>query len=368
MKSVSIVGAGIAGLAHAYAFARRGWRVRVFERSPRACGASIRNFGMVWPIGQPAGEMEALATESRAIWLEVLTAAKLPYWPLGSLHVAHREDEALVAREFAEREPHRARWIDGPAVREMSPAVNPEGLLGALYSESEVVVDPRLVIWTLPEFLDERYGVEFHFETAVTDVRQVAADRVIICSGHDFATLYPRVLASSGLTCCKLQMMRTQAQPEAWSFGPALAGGLTLRFYSSFRSCTSLDALRVRIAAELPEYDRWGIHVMASQTADRAVTIGDSHEYGLSVDLFNKEEVDELILRYLGGFARFPNMRIAQRWYGVYSKHPDAPYFTAEPEPGVRVVTGLGGAGMTLSFGLAERLVRSAEGGESLSD
>lgn len=363
MKSVSIVGAGIAGLAHAYAFAKRGWRVRVYERSHRAGGASVRNFGMVWPIGQPAGELEILASESRALWLEILTAAKLPFWPLGSLHVAHREDEANVAREFAEREPHRARWIDAAETVELSPSVNPDGLIGALHSESEVVVDPRLILWTLPEFLDERYGVEFHFETAVTDVRQVAADRVIVCTGYDFATLYPRVLAASGLTRCKLQMLRTHAQPQSWTFGPALAGGLTLRFYSSFRACSSLGALRSRIAGEFPEYDRWGIHVMASQTADRAITIGDSHEYGLSVDVFNKEEIDELILRYLTGFARFPNMGVAQRWYGVYSKHPDAPYYTAEPEPGVQVVTGLGGAGMTLSFGLAETLVRAAEDG-----
>ena len=186
--------------------------------------------------------------------------------------------------------------------------------------------------------------------------------RLWCAGGDDFETLYPRLFRGSGLTRCKLQMLRTGEQPAGWKMGPALAGGLTLRFYSSFGGCESLGALKKRIAEEMPEYDRWGIHVMASTTAGNAVTIGDSHEYGLDVSIFNREEINRLILRYLRGFAAFPNREIGERWYGVYAKHPSKPYFTAAPEPGVRVVTGTSGSGMTLSFGLAERLTARALG------
>jgi hypothetical protein len=163
------------------------------------------------------------------------------------------------------------------------------------------------------------------------------------------------VYAQSGLTRVKLQMLRTEPQGDGWRLGPALAAGLTLRFYPAFSVCTTLPALKQRIANETPEYDRWGIHGLVSQTAEGELTLGDSHEYGLCVDVFNKEEIDELILRYISGFLRAPSMKIAQRWYGVYAKHPEQPYLSLNAAPGVRIVTSPGGSGMTLSFGVAAR-------------
>jgi FAD dependent oxidoreductase TIGR03364 len=358
---VAVVGAGILGLAHAHALARRGRSATVFERSPQAAGASVRNFGMIWPIGQPAGRMHAMALRSRDLWVELLDAARLPYFPTGSLHVVYRPDEAAVAREFCEVAPklgYTAEWLTPAGVLARTEAVRPEGLLGAIWSPSEITVDPRVAVAQLPRFLAEQFGVRFHWSTAVQSGDLSAFDAAIVCTGHDFETLYPEVFRSSGVTRCKLQMMRTRPQPDGWRLGPALAAGLTLRFYESFQVCRTLPALKQRIAAETPEYDRWGIHVLISQTAGGELTIGDSHEYGAAVDPFDRAEIDDLILRYARGFLRAPEQGIAQHWHGVYAKHPDQPYLSVSPAPNVRVVTATGGSGMTLSFGLAEETVK----------
>ena len=374
---LAIVGAGILGLAHAYAAAKSGKRVVVFERAQRAAGASVRNFGMIWPIGQPAGEMLTLALRSRAIWREVLLEAKLPSRETGSLHLTYRRDEADVAQEFAEMASglgYDCQWIAPHAVLQRSQAVQPDGLLGALWSPTELTVDPRRIMAELPAFLTERFGVEFRFATAVRAIVPPAletadtesnerwtADRFLICSGEDFETLYPAHYAASGLTRCKLQMLRTASQPSGWELGPSLAAGLTLRFYPAFEVCKTLDALKARIADERPELDRWGIHALVSQTWDGPLTLGDSHEYGLAIDVFNKAEIDDLILEYTRGFLRAPEMRIAERWYGVYAKHPTKTLVTMEPEASVGIVASPGGSGMTLSMGLGEKMISEME-------
>ena len=149
-------------------------------------------------------------------------------------------------------------------------------------------------------------------------------------------------------------MMRTPPQPDGWRLGPHLAGGLTLCHYPAFRACDTLPALKERIAAELPEYVRYGIHVMAAQNHLGEVVIGDSHEYDGDIEPFDKPRIDELILTYLRSLVRLPGWEVAGRWHGLYAKHPDRPLVRSEPQRGVTVLAGVGGMGMTLSFGLAD--------------
>ena len=167
----AVVGAGILGLAHAYHLARRGRRVIVFERSPRAMGASIRNFGMLWPIGQPFGPLRRLAARSLQIWLEILESSSLWHERTGSLHLAYRDDEAQVLREFARECADHGEPVDlltPQQVRARTTVVKQEGLQVALASHQEVCVDPREVVSGLPDWLHRCFGVDFEFGRTIT--------------------------------------------------------------------------------------------------------------------------------------------------------------------------------------------------------
>jgi glycine/D-amino acid oxidase-like deaminating enzyme len=153
-------------------------------------------------------------------------------------------------------------------------------------------------------------------------------------------------------------MMRSHSYASQFLLGPMLAGGLTLRHYKNFQDCPTLAAVKNRVARENPDFDRYGIHVMVSQNGAGELVIGDSHEYGDAIEPFDKPEIDKLILDYLDTFLALSDLRIGARWHGVYAKHPHGAYFVARPAAGVTVVNGVGGAGMTLSFGLAEQVVR----------
>lgn len=365
---VAVVGAGIVGLANAWMAAARGLRVVLLERSPLATGASVRNFGMVWPIGQPAGERYRMALRSRELWMHLGEHTDVWVNRCGSLHLAHHDDEWSVLQEYVQQNQSAGNGVelfDPEQTMRKTSAARATGLRGAMWSPAELCVNPPQAIARIPGWLEATYQVECHFNTAVShidgnrllasDGRSWQADQIVVCSGSDFQTLLPEAFQKIDLKVCKLQMMRTSAQPDGWRLGPHLASGLTLRHYESFLQCPSLPRLQQRIQEESPELDRYGVHVMASQNELGQVVLGDSHEYEQTDSPFDKTMIDRLILREVQKQFQLPSWDIEARWHGVYAKFPGNVIYSAQPQPGVRVCVAPGGAGMTMSFGWADQ-------------
>lgn len=369
-----VIGAGIMGLACAWRFARVGRRVVVLERDPRARGASVRNFGLVWPIGQPPGPGRKMALESAELWRDLLDATGFWHASGGALFAARTEEEAQVVAEFAAWGPEHGydvELLDPERARGLCAPLRGDGLRAALWSRSEIRIDPRAVIARLPEHLARTHGVAFCWgEPAVavepgevrTSRRRWQARRVWICSGTETRLLFPERFEAQGARPVQLQMLR--ARP-AQGFSPlpcAVAGGASLAHYPAFAACPGLPALATRLARERPEWEADGIHVMAAQGPDGSLLLGDSHRDADETGPFAAERIFRHVLEGVDELLEVGRLRILERWHGVYLKHPERAATVEEVAPGVTICGALGGGGMTLAFGLAERLARDGPG------
>ncbi len=366
---VAIVGGGVVGLAHAYFALRRGLKVVLFERDQFAVGASVRNFGMIWPIGQEPGTGLDQALRSAGHWKRI--AAEAGFWinTNGSLHLAYEKDELDVLIEFLEKyqgSGYQCRLISPYEAASISPAVRREGLKGALWSDTEMTVYSREAIRQIPLWLEEKYGLiirrgqvvtELSLPTVRTSKESWSVGKAVVCNGADFETLFPEVFEKQEFRKCKLQMMRL-VPVKPVNIGPSLCGGLTLRHYAAFSKCASLKKVDERFNQENDKLKKFGIHILVSQNQAGELIVGDSHEYFKTVEPFDREEIDQIILKYFDAFVDLvQGYQVIERWHGVYPKYNHGLHFVSEPSKGVQIVNGLGGAGMTLSWGLAEGIV-----------
>jgi FAD dependent oxidoreductase TIGR03364 len=369
-RTAIVVGAGILGMATARALAIKGYKVKVIERSQFSIGASIRNFGMLWPIGQPDGQLYDRAIRSREIWKEYLNASSIPFNSCGSLHLAYSKEEWHVLEELSDIFTDAGRpvnLINAEQIGNRFDGINQTNLIGGLFSNDEVIIDPREGIRNLPQYLTQKFGVKFIWGTAISRVKSGSvfsgttrhdADLIFICTGADFEVLYPEVFGLQNIIKCKLQMMRFVSDKPNYKLGTSICGGLSLLHYKSFAASKALEILKTKLQHELPEHLKWGIHVMVSQNMQGDLTVGDSHEYGLDFDPFDKQFINRLILDYLKNLVNTDQWKLTETWNGIYPKMTDGKTdLHIEVENDVHILNGIGGNGMTLSFGFAEEII-----------
>jgi len=392
---VVIVGGGILGTMHAVMARRRGYAVTHLEREPEGRGASVRNFGLIWVSGRRAGAELALALRARELWAEIAGLAPgTGFRPAGSLTIATSEAELAVMREAAALPDAKQRefeMLSPDEVRSVNPALRGE-FLGGLYCRADAIAEPRVALPALRasltgasyEWLPGREAVEVA-SGGVRDQHGAwhRGDLVVLCTGANFTGVAgPHLTATgalavapgaggtvsggtvsggtvsggtvsgsrpTGLRRVRLQMLQTL--PFEPKLTTALADGDSLRYYPAY-DVPSRSALPPQAAAAAATRAQ----LLLVQRLDGSLTIGDTHEYdepfGFDVD---ENAYDHLLAR-ASALLGVPLPRVQRRWAGVYSEVVGTPalYHRSDVAPGVVLVTGPGGRGMTCSPAIAE--------------
>lgn len=370
-----IVGAGIVGTMHAWEARRRGWEVVHLDRDLEPRGATVRNFGLVWVSGRAPGEELELALRARELWGRI--GAEVPgvgFRPDGSITVAQHPAEVAVMQQVADRDDAGARGfrlLEPDEVRRINPALRGE-LLAGLHCSTDAVVEPGRALPALRARLAAGDGYAFQGGRVVVDIASGrvrdhlgddwTADLVVVCPGAETQGPMAELVRGAPLRRVRLQMMQTEPLDERLT--TSLADGDSLRYYPAFRVPALADlAPQVEVAA------RHHMQLLVSQRAGGELTIGDTHEYDEPFEFAQSEEPYRHLADRLESILGRALPPVARRWAGVYSQAWDeAICHRDEPLPGVIVVTGPGGRGMTLSPALAERtFIELAERTEVLS-
>ena len=365
---LAVVGAGIVGLAHAFAAARLGKRVVVIERESRATGASIRNFGFVTVTGQERGATWRRARRSRDIWAALAPQADVAIEHRGLL-VSLRHPLALaVARGFLDTEMGEGCRLLPPDALTALPFPT-TALAGVLHSPHDLRVESRLAIPRLAAWLQEAWGVTFQFGAAVlsaepprlqTSCGPVDAEAVIVCPGDDLASLYPDRIAAHAVTRCTLSMLRL-ADP-GFRLPGAVMSDLGLVRYLGYAALPQATALRRELERSHAEALAHGVHLIVTQSADGTLVVGDSHHYGPFADPFMSAHVEALILEAFREALGLEPPAVVERWSGTYASAEGMAMFVDAPGPATRLVMVTSGTGASTAFAIAEEVVGALYG------
>jgi len=362
---VTIVGGGILGTAHAYEAVRRGHEVIQLEREQEARGATVRNFGLVWVSGRTESELEA-ALRSRELWERI--GVDIPgagFRPAGSLTLLRSAAEVAVAEEAVGRADGRRRGfalLDPDEARQVNPVLQGK-FVAALHCSTDAAVESRVVLPAIRHHLaaSGRYRFEPGTEARSVDGTVVRDDHgrihegdlVLVCAGAAHGGLVRELAGELPVRRVRLQMMQTA--PWDQQLTTAIADGDSFRYYPGFAG-SALDELQRNESQSDIAHDQH-MQLLCVQRLGGGLTIGDTHEYTEPFTFDVGEDPYAYLVNVVEELLGHRLPPVQRRWAGVYSQclDPSELACRVNPTPGVWVITGPGGRGMTLGPVLAEQ-------------
>jgi len=393
-RRTAVIGAGVVGLATAYALARRGARVHLIDRSTGpAMGTSFANgaqlsYAYTDAMAGPAVWKQlpgllfgndrcfrarnsldldyfrwglsflrnATAGRNRRNTLDVLALAQasreemdalLERHPIqfehrvaGKLHVYYSAEAFHTARAMVElKQAHGVRqWLVSPEeAMGIEPALaGATGMAGAVYSPEEAVGDPWRFATGLLEILRRDYAVEASFNRRVTALRRDGQHWQVHSAQRTVQT-FDQVVVCTGIDAARLLRPLGIRVPVMAVKGYSFTAPCGSRAPTTSITDTSRKLVFARLGSSI-----------------RVAGLAEVNEWDTTPEAARVRDLVDLARASLPQAADYD--QVASHWAGLRPVTPTSAPVIRAASPGLALNLGHGMLGWTLAMGSAERV------------
>lgn len=403
---VVVIGGGIAGLSTALFLNERGLKTVVLEKGVVAGEQSSRAFGWIYSNGWDLGKLE-LCNRSKAIWQGFAQrfGEDIGFRQSGNYSLLGTDEEVEASQAWLtaalEVQPQMdSRIVTGSELDALIPGAS-EKYRAALYQASDGTAEP---VWSVSRIARAaiREGVQIFAPVAArtiereagrvagvhTELGYIKAKAVVIAGGawsslfaQNLGVKLPQLAINSSMQ----RVSRIDDALPGAGYGPdfawrRMANGETAVGVSSNNSPITKDSFRFMFDF-LPALRQSGglinvrtssdffasLHVQSSWSADEISPFEDVRMLSATVDV---EETDRALTSLRRAYPQYEKATVREKWAGMIDATPDSTQFIGETAdiPGLFVITGFSGNGLTTAPASGEMVAQMIAGQETTAD
>jgi glycine/D-amino acid oxidase-like deaminating enzyme len=394
---VAIIGGGIVGVSAAYALAKAGIRVAVFEKATLACEQSSRNWGWVRTLTRDAPEVP-LAIRANRLWGEIQAMTDVGFRRTGILYLQENDADAASHQAWIDAARDHgldARLIDRRTTLQYLPESR-RAWQGALFSASDGVAEPHLATDGIAALARARgalivehcavRGVERaagRVSAVVTEHGRVGAQAVLVAAGAWSRLFCGNLGADFPQLKVRGSVLRTQPfdagltatiNGKDFTCRKRADGGYTVSQFGASMADLVPDSFRLMRQFLRPWLDnntlvrlRLGKRFFQEMAIPRRFALDRVSPFESHRVLDPRPArggVAQAWRRLVDAFPVFQAARIAQSWAGYIDVTPDAlPVMSAVPGlPGLYLASGFSGHGFGIGPAAGEAMADLIQG------